>query len=689
VDEDDESLIGASKFWPDTDGDGLGSGASVTQCFAPSGYTDNQDDCDDGDAAVGDAAEYYEDDDGDGYGDRLLGTTCGTGLTIVFLDGDCDDDHAGVFPGAVEICDGIDDNCDGLVDDADPSTVLPTWYGDDDGDGYGEDTDSVASCAAPEDYAAMGGDCDDVGALVHPDAYELCDAIDNDCDGTADDTIDYVDWYADDDGDGYGDPADSLNDCSQPSGYVLRADDCDGASADVHPGAVEDCSNGLDDDCDGSFDNCPVDLDSADLIVWGVDLGTSVGGSIAVGDVDADGTGDLVLGAPALGGAFSGAVFVVFGPVSGSTTVDDAIAFSSGITSTDLGADVDAGDADGDGAEDLLLGSPSSDSAYVYFGPITADRDIGDADASLVGATGDVTATFVQIAQDVDGDGVSDLLVGAPRAGSSFEGTVYVTSGASSGTIDLATDATYTYEGASGSHYLGDAGVDVGDATGDGIADFALSAVGAYDGGVVYIVEGGLAPGAYGVATDSLTRLRGVDSSKFGAAVASTDYDSDGTNDLFVGATSTRNAAGDPAGAVYGFLGPFGGSAIEAADAHVRWDSTLADARLGSEVAVDGDLDGDKTPDVLMGAPYAHVEGAEGYGCAYLQIGLVSGSIDVASLRSFPAPAVDLTGSAVGFVPDWGGDEGSEIAIGSPGADTALGYQVGATHVFFSETLAP
>jgi hypothetical protein len=69
-------------------------------------------------------------------------------------------------------------------------------------DGYGDDTDTATSCVAPDGYVAAGGDCDDADAFTFPEAYELCDGIDNDCNAAADDDIDYVDWYADADGDG-------------------------------------------------------------------------------------------------------------------------------------------------------------------------------------------------------------------------------------------------------------------------------------------------------------------------------------------------------------------------------------------------------------------------------------------------------------------------------------------------------
>ena len=698
ADEDDEDVADMQEYWPDDDGDGLGAGfGSVFQCFAPSGYVDNDEDCDDGDAAVLDAVRYYEDGDGDGHGDRALGDTCSTDPEIVFVDGDCDDARADVFPGATEICDGIDDNCDGLVDDADPTTVLPIWYGDEDGDGFGVDTDIVESCVEPDAYATASGDCDDADAFTFPDAYELCDAIDNDCNGADDDDVDYVDWYVDTDGDGYGDAGDTVNDCAQPSGYELSPDDCDDDSVDVHPGAAEICDNGIDDDCDLVVDPCPVDLETADLVVAGIDEDTGIdtgmieddrplGASIAVGDIDADGTSDLVLGGPP---NWAGkAVFLLPGPATGSRTAEDAIEISRGTSMSRFGPGIDVGDADGDEADDLLVSSPDAHMAYVFLGPISADRNLTHADAALAGAAGDALSV-VDIVRDVDGDGTGDLFVSAPGVEPAFSsGRVYLLSGAGSGAVDLTTDAVYTFEGAGSSDHLGTAVAEVGDATGDGIADLAISAIGASTGGVVYVVEGGAPAGAYEPADDPLAEISGEDLSQFGTSLASADADGDGTHDLVVGAPLVPGAADDETGAAYVFLGPFE-DVLTTAHAHARWDSTIGQSHLGYAVAIDGDFDGDETPDVLLGAVDQHVAGTAGYGCAYLQTGLATGTIDVASLRSFPALARDFTGYSLRFVPDWDGDDRSEIAIGSPYADGSFGDRVGTVHVFFSDTLLP
>ena len=141
----------------------------------------NEDDDCDGSVDEGLNTTYYRDADGDGYGDvNDTVEDCSPPSGYVENHDDCDDDNAKIYPGRAETCNGLDDDCDGTVDEG---IVMPTFYGDADGDGYGVSTDTVQACAAPEGYVSNDADCDDSDAGVNPGAAEILDnGIDDDCD---------------------------------------------------------------------------------------------------------------------------------------------------------------------------------------------------------------------------------------------------------------------------------------------------------------------------------------------------------------------------------------------------------------------------------------------------------------------------------------------------------------------------
>ena len=250
----------------------------------------------------------FVDADHDGFGDGTMPrSACGSAAGFSADGTDCDDTQPSRNPGQLEICDGLDNDCDTRVDEA-MTTVA--WYRDVDGDGFGSAASgTVQSCTPPAGYSLRGTDCNDAFAAISPASAEICNAIDddcngvadfviapgdledddrdgiadlqcgpplgldcddrdassgpgsaescdgrdNDCDGRIDEGATEVAFYRDADGDGFGESGDVRVACTAPSGYVRRGGDCDDTSAVREPGAMESC-NALDDDCDGAVD---------------------------------------------------------------------------------------------------------------------------------------------------------------------------------------------------------------------------------------------------------------------------------------------------------------------------------------------------------------------------------------------------------------------------------------------------
>ncbi len=246
----DDDCNGTADDGFDADADGVADCFDVEQC-------DNLDNDGDGDIDedATDAGTWYADSDGDGHGDASDSTTaCTMPSGYVAGSTDCDDDDATSYPGAAELCDGADNDCNGTVDD--DATDATTWYYDGDGDGYGLTDTPYRACDQPAGYVADAADCDDPHPTFYPGADEYCDGHDDDCDGTIDEDTasDGSTWYDDADGEGYGDAAVSQVSCSEPSGTVTDSSDCDDTDASIHPGADEHCDGAVDEDCDGTVD---------------------------------------------------------------------------------------------------------------------------------------------------------------------------------------------------------------------------------------------------------------------------------------------------------------------------------------------------------------------------------------------------------------------------------------------------
>ncbi len=272
-----------STFWRDQDGDGHGDALRPQlACNVLSGFSAVDDDCDDTDTSVSpsateycnsiddncdgtvdeataaDAPTWYGDGDGDGYGNFLNPqVSCAAPSGFGADNSDCNDANAAIYPGALEYCDGVDNNCDGTVDES-TAVDASIWYTDLDSDGFGDPGNVLTACWQSPGTLLNAADCDDTNSAIYPGATEVCDAIDNDCDGQVDDAdsslVGGSAWFMDADGDGQGNPAIQVTQCSQPFSYVANDQDCNDASAAAWQGATEVCGDSIDNDCDGATD---------------------------------------------------------------------------------------------------------------------------------------------------------------------------------------------------------------------------------------------------------------------------------------------------------------------------------------------------------------------------------------------------------------------------------------------------
>ena len=727
-------------WFRDADEDGAGDPLDVLlACAAPAGYVVTGDDCDDSDALSSptgvevcehptlgagvdedcdglvdegetpDGVTFWIDDDQDGVGDddQPL-VACAQPLGAAAVPGDCDDDLAAVFPGAAEVCNGVDDDCDGAADELGAAGQAP-FYLDADGDGYGvtatvvmacsqppgaavfpddcDDSDpainpgAVETCAATTDLNCDGSvqfedvdgdgtaaceDCNDLNPSINPNAPELCDLVDSDCDGSI------VDYYSNLDGDGLPDCVDDdddgdgdldATDCAplDPSSYFGAPEFCDGVDSDcdgsivdgfddfdtdgtpdcididddndgeadvtdcapldpaTFPGAVEQC-DGIDNNCDGVSDSCGAS--SADAVLYGPTGGAEAGASVTLGDLGGDGVPDLIVGAP--GGA--GGVYVLPGPLNGVLTPSGGIVLSGETPGDEAGSSIASGcDVNGDGADDLIVGAwgrgwpgrvggQSAGGVYIVLGPVPAGGALANAHAIYEGeGAGDWAGWSVACAGDTDGDGMDGVIVGAWR---DDEGQL--------------------------------------------------------DAGAAHLIEGAIPAGTHSLAA-ATAKLTGESAFDYaGASVAGAgDLDGDGFDDLLVGAPG-RDEAGSQAGAVYVVHGPLTGT-VSLSTATAKLLGSGAGEQAGALVRGAGDVNGDGSPDLLVGA-WAWPGDNSNTGAAYVLHGPVAGTASLATADSSwtgvsPGDRLGFAGGAAG---DVDGDGFDDVLIGAPMMDAGV-----------------
>ncbi len=573
------------------------------------------------------------------YKERLDAVTDDDGDGVNDDQGDCDDVDADRYPGAVELCDGIDNDCNDAIDDGSYDTeacdgadndcdgeidedLATTWFLDGDADGYGNDARSTEACAQPSGQVAVGGDCDDGDAALNPAATETCDEIDNDCDGDTDEDLATSTWYTDADADGYG-TGSAIEACAEPPGVSALDGDCDDTAADSYPEAPESI-DGRDEDCSGTADDLLAETDG--IVFAGSVADGRLGTALLWADLDADGRDDLVASAPGRGiGADPCSVVAIDAGDLSSGDLSLATTLYSG-SYTDCGTALGWVEAEGV----VLVGEPRADSGQV---------DVVDGSGSIVSVlTGDSSAdvgTSLAVGGDMTGDGVDDLAFGGPSRAFTYsrEGVVYLLpSLPESG--DVASIADWEIRGNEEGARFGLALAGGGDVNGDGYDDLLVGSAECGEGGRAWLFLGGLSIPATADAAGAI--VEGSSGDDLGQSLGlDVDIDDDGQPEVAV-AMPGASALLFFSGAETGALAP--------GDARATVGGAEADDDFGAAHASGGAAGG-----LVVGAP----DGAGKGGVAYWIDDVASGASAADAAAMITGATSSRTGSALAISGNW------------------------------------
>ncbi len=628
-------------------------------------------DCDDEDPGVGTDLDWYLDGDGDGFG-AADSTTQGCSPPPGYVDDatDCDDRNGAVFPGADELCNGYDDDCDGGIDNA---AIDPlTFHVDADGDGHGDPDQTVQACTAPEGYVTSSDDCDDNDTAVNPSAEEVCaDSIDNDCDGR----VDLRDWYRDRDGDGFGDPTDHREVCDAPVVYVSATGDCDDDEPEISPAAVEICDpEDIDEDCDGLADDLDDSVQNAQI--WHL-------------DGDGDGYGDP-----------DQAAYYCDPPggwIQDASDCDDGD-MTINPSATEIwydGLDQDCDDqddydADGDGYQALDWGSDcDDDDFYINPGALEGCGDAidNDCDGEILGdcaLAGEVELLAAEVKwmgdyhnqagscvaiDDFDGDGQVDVFLGAEGldfSGShTYEGGGYILHGpipADGGVAEVDT----VFRGTTPMGFAGSKCAAPGDLSGDGVVDLLVT--GEIHGGIgqtLHLAEGPFSSTELLASASATVNLAHYDYAQAG------DIDEDGQGDLWL-SDRTAPTSGTGFGAVFLFHGPLSGD-LGSSDADHLIEDSLENKGFGHAVVGNADLNGDGYPDLVVGAPNAE-QTVSMEGCVYVYYDPLDAAAPTdADASIYGGETWDSVGADIANLGDADSDGYDDLIVGSNNHDANTG----------------
>jgi hypothetical protein len=583
---------------------------------------------------------FFADGDGDTYGDvdTVTGGCAGDPLPGFVEDNsdDCDDTNGAIFPGATEICDGEDNDCDGAIDEGVGSQE--TYYADADFDTYGDVGNSIEGCGAPPGYVSDDQDCNDGNSSINPGVAEVCaNGVDDNCDGSANGCTlsGNVDVY------------------SQGHAFLTGATD-DGAGYSISSGDV---------DGDGVGDLAV----GAPVIPW------------------------------RLSPVQPGSVYLIYGPVPSGNASLSSVADATFVGEADfdhagLGLAIN-GDLDQDGNDDLAFGAPdhaqdtTGGRAYAFYGKssnYTGTINMSTADFII---NGNAPEQWLGASLDMGGDvsgfvSYPDLMVGAPGdmndGAGGGSGGAYALRGdpnPDSGSFTAQSNFNARIAGTDADSGFGSSVIGVGDVGGGNRGDFAVGAPGRYwwpskgdsYAGDVYVFFGQIS-GTMSTA-DADVVISGIDTDDWlGVNIAgAADLDNDGINELICGASGDSSIA-TQAGKALVFRGPLASGSMNISDADITILGDTAYTYVGEGIST-GDFNGDGNVDLAVSS------WADG---GYLWYGgLVDGTYGMASadiiVNANSGPGMQNFGSPTKFVGDITGDGLDDLVVSDVGYSSSAG----------------